>query len=206
MRANVFQQTLFPSKDDFDWKEFSLLVTQSTFNDCIGRAASDAIEDLNRQTCNSQLTKSTKSTLFHDLFIHRIKDKVSENMCSEPIRVELNDSGNIRHYVEYDEYVFIIRKNNRQRNSTNVAQKIEDQECDKHIIIIQYDFDKTYSEVRNLSFVYSKSGVVIYQLYIDQDQMLSILDATTICESSNDNIVKPVVKVKSSAVRKAIAN
>lgn len=206
MIANVFQQNLFPSKDDFDCEKFSLLVKKSTFNDCIGIAASDAIEDLNRQTCNLQLTKSTKSTLFHDLFIHRIKDEVSDNMCSEQIKVELNDSGNIRHYVEYDEYVFIVRKNNRQRNSTNVAQKIEDQECDKHIIIIQYDFDETYSEVRNLSFVYSKSGVVIYQLHIDQDQKLNILDSTAICESSNDNIVKPVVKVKSSAVKKAIAN
>lgn len=206
MSVNVFQQTLFPSKADFDCEKFRLLVTQSALNSCIGRAARAGMGELYRQTSNSQLTKSTKSTLFHDLFIHRIKDEVSENMCSEPIRVELNDSGNIRHYVEYDEYVFIVRKNNRQRNSTNVAQKIEDQECDKHIIIIQYDFDETYSEVRNLSFVYSKSGVVICQLYIDQDQMLSILDANTICESSNDNIVKPVVKVKSSAVRKAIAN
>ena len=160
--TNIFQPSLFGSKEDFNPQRFKACIDDRILEDIIARAFDSAMEEYNEIALNTSLTYRTLSTVLHEVVFRKIKE-ISDTENVDGIKFSFNSAGNERWFFTYEGYAFIISKAGASKNDTKATDAINNQECGSHIISIVYSLSPFRDSVASLSFQYIKNGETLFR-------------------------------------------
>lgn len=196
---NIFMDSLFPSKNDFDRNHFENLVVVPYLEDIIMNALESAISKIQEYESSTTVSGSLFSHMMHERIFNEIQNAI--NLCefSKDFTFEKNVRGNERLYFIYGQYIFILKNMDASTNQTKQSDCIKEQEADKHIITIGYRLDEYHTSLKSASFLYIKGKETLYQRDITSTGMFEMQNSIT-----EQPIKRAKPKLKSGAKKEVI--
>lgn len=148
-------KSLFPSeKGDFNSEHLKGLIdTTPDFLKWLKVSFASASNLLN--TIDFPMSKRLRSTNIHEFVFMKLAENLS-NYSELANRVYLNTStsGNKRNFFTFDNYIFILHKEDATTNNTSVTDLIQNQNASAHIITIEYTLSMMYDSILSLYLQY----------------------------------------------------
>ncbi len=152
MINSIFSPSLFPKeKGDFDPKDFESKLSELVLS-IIRKSYSSAISVTN--SLPASCTLRARANTMHDVAYGYLRDNFAASEYCDSITFISDPSGNKRKYIIFYDYVIILHKDGASSNNTKVAQVIQEQSSDLHILTLNYTLNDFGDEIVSLRFTY----------------------------------------------------
>lgn len=167
MTKPIFQPSLFPhDKGDFNPSHLMALITQHPqFETWLKLGFTRAYGHLNQIEC--PMSKRLKSSNLHEFAFNELANALGSFPTIAPlIDVNQSKSGNEKNFFSFDDYIFILKKEDAPTNNTQMSQKIQQQEMNAHVLSVEYVVGPFQDSIISLSLVYYLGGQSVFSYNI----------------------------------------
>lgn len=189
------QPSLFPKeKGDFDTGHLMALLTKyPQFEVWLKLGFIRAYAHLNHIEC--AMSKRLRSTNLHEFAFNELQDLLSSFPTLEPIiEVVQSKAGNQKNFFSFGSYFFILKKEGTIFNDTQINYKIQNQEMNAHVIIVEYTVSPMKDSIISLCLSYYMGNQSTFSYNIP---LSSVSDISTETSKIADVVpIKPRLSLK----------
>jgi len=195
MNTITMQSSLFPNeKGDFDAGHLMALLTKyPQFEVWLKLGFIRAYAHLNQIEC--AMSKRLRSTNLHEFAFNELQDSLSSFPTLEPIiEVVQSKAGNQKNFFSFGKYFFILKKEDTTFNDTQINYKIQNQEMNAHVIIVEYTVSPMQDSIISLCLSYYMGNQSTFSYNIPLSSVSDISTETS--EIANVVPIKPRLSQK----------
>lgn len=141
------------------------------------------------------MSKRLRSTNFHEFAFNELTDSLASfPSLASHIYVIRSNSGNQKNYFSFGGYFFILKKEDVVPNDTQMNLKIQHQEMNAHVIVIEYAVSPLQDAIISLKLSYYTGNQSMFSYNISLSSVVNLSSESS--EAIEVTPIKPKLSQK----------